>query len=78
MRSQENYAALLDKFAPAGGSSTKGVRLAWASFLANLALLFQGSQGAPSGDADGRAIALSAVAEALASCPPDDTETACR
>ncbi len=75
---QEHYAALLDKYAPAGGSSTKGVRLSWVSYLANLALLFQGGQGALAGNADGRAIALSAVAEALANCPADDPETACR
>lgn len=63
---------LLDAFAPAGYSSNKNVRSAWASLLVNLSVLLTTELRS---DSDGRAVAMSAVAELLSSCPRDDPDT---
>ncbi len=62
----------MDAFAPAGASPNKNVRSAWASLLVNLPLLLTTELRS---DSDGRAVAMSAVAELLSTCPKDDAET---
>jgi hypothetical protein len=73
--SQENYGLLLDEFAPAAAVANKNVRSAWASLLVNLSLLLTTELV---DDSDGRAVAMSALAELLSACPNDDSEATYR
>ena len=74
LHAQENFAALLDAYAGAGGSASKGVRGSWGSFLVNASLLLSSSSQLAA-DKDARAVALSAAVELLSSCPEQDTDT---
>ena len=74
MRVQATFAALLDAYAGAGSSASKGVRGSWGSFLVNASLLLS-SDTQLAADKDARAAALSAAVELLSSCPEQDTDT---